>query len=660
MSQIIRRAAVAILLSFVPSSILWADPEPAAEPSGNSLSATAPMLPEVVVSANRLDTPASQVANSMTVITAKDIEQKQANTALKALEGVPGLTLLQNGGPGENVGLFTRGSDSGHTLVLLDGVPLNNPMSTSRQFDALDQFFVDDIRQIEVVRGPLSTIYGSNATAGVVNIISQPGEGAPKGSLLFEGGTFHSFREAASASAGNEWGNVALSVSRFDTQGFPSADKSFGNRFNSTDGNSTASLRLGLIPASNLDGGFSVRYNQSLTNVPAGGGLSGDDPNFFLDERQWVAGAQAKWTLFNGKWEQRFGISYTNDLQKFNDDITDPVAYPYSHYERGVFEGQTVQFLWQNGINFGKDVTLVLGTQVQDEWGRADDSVDYGYGPSVTQMDKSLFSSGSFAEVQTRFWDRLYITLGSRRDSVVDFGEQYSYRAAGAYFIPGLETKLKATVGTGFKAPSVYQLYSPYGNTALSAETSQGWDLGVEQPLAQDTVRVGATYFRNDFSGLIDFESILTPPYGQYFNVSRAQTLGWETFLSADPLKGLKLRADYTYTWAVDLDTGLQLIRRPQDRADFSASYQRDAWEAGFNLVHVGDRPDAYFDNLTYSTVPVTLPAYTLVNLMGSFQVDEHLKFFGRINNLFDAQYEAVYGYGTPGISFYAGTKVSL
>jgi vitamin B12 transporter len=265
MHQILRRAVLCSVLALSSTSGLWADPAASIES----------LEPEVVVTANRLDTPVSQIANSMTVITAKDIEQKQADTALKALDGVPGLTLLQNGAPGENVGLFTRGSDAGHTLVLLDGVPLNNPMSTSRQFDALDQFFSDDIQQIEVVRGPLSTVYGSNATAGVVNIISQKGDGTPKGSFLFEGGAYQSFRETANASAGNEFGNAALSVSRFDTEGFPSADKTKGNSVNSLDGNTTGSLRLGLTAVKDFDNGLVARYNQSRTNVAATGGSWG-------------------------------------------------------------------------------------------------------------------------------------------------------------------------------------------------------------------------------------------------------------------------------------------------------------------------------------------------------------------------------------------------
>ena len=651
MFQVHRRSCFFILVFLVFPPLLLADP-----PGNSPTSDLSFPIQEVVVTTNRLDTPLSQVANSMSVITSKDIEQKQAGTALEALQGVPGLTLLQNGAAGESSGIFMRGADAGHTLVLMNGVPINNPISTSREFDYLDQLFADDISRIEVVRGPMSTVYGTNATAGVVNILTQRGEGTPKGSLFFEGGAYESFREGATASGGNNLGDFNLAVSRFDSQGFPSADKTLGNSVNSLDSNSTASLQLGILPSPNLDNSLYVRYSQAHTNLPAFGGVGGDDPNFFMDERQWFTGTQTKWKLFDGALEQTLGLSFTDDLQLFTDDLS---TYAGSHYERGAYEGQSAQISLQNDVHLWKGETLVLGVQGQQEWGRVDDTTDYGFGPSNAIIGATATTGSYFAESQTELMDRLFATLGGRLDAVSSFGNQFTYRGAVAYFVPDLGTKLKASYGTGFKAPSLYQLFSPYGNTGLQAENSTGWDIGFEQPLAGDQVKFGATYFHTDFSQLIDFESTSTPPnYGEYFNVSKSQTLGWETFASAKPVKGLELRADYTYTWAVNQDTGDQLIRRPQDRADFNASYQWKGLGFGLGLIYVGDRPDTAFTNFT--ATPITLPSYTLVNLLASYQADEHLKFFGRVENLFNTVYEEVYGYGTPGLSVYLGTKVSL
>lgn len=659
MFQIIRCVVIAVVLASVIPSVLWADPAPAVitpDPSGNTLSSEA-TLPEVVVTADRLDMPASQVANSMSVLTAKDIEQKQAATAYDALQGLPGLNLTENGGKGENSGIFIRGADAGHTLVLMNGVPINNPITTDRQFGYLDQLFADDIDRIEVVRNPLSTLYGTNASAGVVNIITQKGEGSPKGSLFFEGGAYQSFREGASVSGGGSLGDFHLDVTRFDSQGFPSADKAMGNVVNSVDGNTTASLQMGLLPSANLDNNLYVRYSQAHTNLPAAGGEGGDDPNFFLDERQWFVGTHSKWNVMADLWEQELGISFSDDLQYFTDDIS---SYALSHYERGAYEGQAAQVNLQNNIHPWAGETLVAGIQGQQEWGRVDDTTDYGYGLSESLVNGTATTGSYFLESQTELMDRLFITLGGRMDAVSSFGDQFTYRGAMAYFIPGTGTKLKASFGTGFKAPSLYQLDSIYGNQALSPENSTGWDVGFEQPIWKELVRFGATYFHTDFLNLIDFESISNFPYGEYFNISKAETLGWETFASSKPIKGLELHADYTYTWAVDLDNGSQLLRRPQDKADFGATYAWNSASFGMNVVYIGERPDAAFDNFTYVTTPVTLSAYTLVNLLASYQMDEHVKFFGRVENLFNTQYEQIFGYGTPGQSVYLGTKVSL
>ena len=662
------RKIICIVNTFVFAiftSVTWGDP-PIVESSGNTLSVessgntlnvqSSVVLPEVVVTANRLDTPVSQVANSMTVITAKDIEQKQSSTVLDALQGVPGLTQTQNGGPGQNSGLFIRGADSGHTLVLMDGIPINNPISPSRDFEYLDQLFLDGVSQIEVVRGPLSTLYGTNATAGVVNIITQKGDGTSKGSVLLEGGTYNTFREAATASAGDKLGNFTLSVSRFETDGYPSADKTLGNMVNNGDGNSTASFRLDLSPLSNLENNVTVRYVKSRDNLDAFGGANGDDPNYFLDEQQWIVGSQSKLKLFNGDWEQVLGFSFTDDLQKYTDDFS---SFINSHFERGAYEGQAAQINWQNNVNLLKGETLVAGIQLQQEWGRLDDTTDYGFGSSNAFVNQTTTTGSYFIENQTSLLDRLFITEGGRLDVVSSFGSQWTYRGTAAYFIPDIETKLKATYGTGFNAPTIYQLYSPYGSTSLQAESSDGWDAGFEQPFLGEKIKVGATYFQTHFSNLIDFVTTATPPnYGQYVNIGKAETEGWETFASAKPFKNLDIRADYTYNWAINVQTGAQLQRRPQNQADFSASYQLGGASLGFSVLYIGDRSDLSFVN--YVAVPVALPTYTLVNVMASYDFNSNIKLFGRVENLFNTIYEEIYGYGTPGLSFYAGTKITM
>ena len=511
-----------VFVSAVIPTVIWADPPPV-EPSSNTLtvdssantlnSQTGLALPEVVVTANRLDTPVSQVASSLTVITCKDLEQKQSNTVLEALSDIPGVDLIKSGGPGQISSALIRGGNAEHTLVMMDGIPLNDPLSTTCEYDDLDQLSVDDVKQIEVVRGPESPFYGSNAMGGVVNIVTQNGAGPLKGSLLFEGGAYDTFREALSAGGGDEKGNFLVTASRFDTAGFPAADKAFGNTINNGDQNSTGSIKLGLSPDSHFTNDLLVRYVQSQTHYDDGAGAGMDNPNLFMDGKQFVVGSQSRLELLGGGWEQVLGFSFTDHLRQYTNN---PSSYQPFDFERGFYDGQAIQVNWQNNLKVEKGQTLVVGLQGHQEWGNSSD--DFGAGPTTLVANASTGSL--FVESQTSQGDRFFETLGVRLDAHSQFGTHSSYHAGVAYFIPGLETKLKATYGTAFRAPSLYQLYAPtYGNPGLAPETSTGFDAGFEQPFGKNFFTLGATYFHNDFNSLIDYDFTTS----QYFNTNQAQ-----------------------------------------------------------------------------------------------------------------------------------------
>ncbi|MGH7739902.1 MAG: TonB-dependent receptor, partial [bacterium] len=334
------------------------------ESSVNTISASTDLEP-VVVTANRLDTPANQVSSSLTVLTAADLKEKQSSTLLDALRQVPGLHVTQSGGPGQNTAIYTRGGNDDATLIMMDGIPLNNPIDASGSYDYLDQLSLDGVKQIEVVRGPQSALYGSAAMAGVVNIITQDGKGPLGGSALFERGSYGTFQERVSAQGGDTGANFLLAASRFDTSGFPTADKSFGNSLNSPDSNTSGLLKIGASPVSNLGTDLTLRYSQSHTNLVDGGGADGDDPNYFADQKQLALADQSKLTL--GDWEQVLGISFVDDNRVYSDKY-DP-AYPDSADQKGNYDGQIAQLSWQNNLKVAPEETVVLGLQGYKEWG---------------------------------------------------------------------------------------------------------------------------------------------------------------------------------------------------------------------------------------------------------------------------------------------------
>ncbi|MDH7499198.1 MAG: TonB-dependent receptor, partial [candidate division NC10 bacterium] len=235
------------------------------------------------------------------------------------------------------------------------------------------------------------------------------------------------------------------------------------------------------------------------------------------------------------------------------------------------------------------------------------------------------------------------------------FGTEVTWRVAPALLIPASQTKFKGSYGTGFKAPTLYQLYSQYGDRDLDPERSEGWDVGVEQALKGEIASLGATYFHNHFKDLIDFDAALN----RFVNVSRVRTKGVELFLRLRPLPDLSLLATYTRTDAEDRDTGLTLIRRPRNKYSLEASYHF-LKRGNFTLSYryVGKRFD--YDYNTFPATRVALSKYALVNLAASYDLTPHFQIFGRVENLFDEDYEEISGYGTPGRSVFAGLKLSF
>lgn len=630
--------------------------ESAADTSTSQVSAE---MMEMVVTASRLDRPASQVPNSMTVLTAKEMENKQSGTVNGALQEVPGLDTVRAGGPGESTSLYMRGGGDGDTLVLMDGIPLNDPLSTSRAYDYLDGLPLNGVQRIEVLRGAQSVLYGSNAMAGVVNIITGEGAGPAGGSVLFEGGSYGTWREQASAQGGDARGYYALAASYFNTAGFPSAEKAFGNSLNNPFSDFSSLLRLGAAPASNVREELLVSYNQSRLNLDDGAGSGSlpmpvmDDANNWSDQKQVLVGSRTHWTL--GDWEQVLTLSL-GDNDRYYSDSADPL-YPYSADSASRFDGQTGQITWQNNWRVEPGKTLVFGLQGYREWG--DGSSLYSGIPSPSTQ-ASQWAESAFLEVQASQDERLFLNGGARVDDYNTYGAHGTYQVGAAYFIPGLETKLKATYGTGFLAPSLYQLHAPppTGNPGLQPETSAGYDFGLEQSLAGSALKVGATYFHNGFENLILY--VGSYPTGRYQNSSSFQTRGVESFVDLKIAEVLTVRGSYTYT---DVQTSIPasqpnspLLQKPAHRAQLDLDYQAGPLEAEVSTSYVAQRAD--FDFWSFS--PVTLGDYFRVNLRASYQVDSHVKVFARVDNLFNQFYEEIYGYGTPGLSGYVGTKVSF
>ncbi len=604
----------------------------------------------VVVTAAKTETPTREVASSISVITSREIEELQKTTVLDVLRTVPSLDIVQAGGAGKTSSVFMRGAKSEHTLVLMDGVELNDPISAGRSFD-LANLTTDNIERIEILRGPQSTLYGSDAIGGVINIITKTGKGKPNGFVSFEGGAFETFKESAGISGGGKWINYSFGFSRSDTAGISVANKKDGNSEKDGYGNTTFSGKLGIAPAQGFDIDVLYRRADATADLDNEGGAGGDDANYTLSSKQNFIRAQMRLSLFQGRWNQKAGFSLTDHDGRYRNEVD--IDHPDDAMLNS-YNGRMHKFDWQNNFLISGANSLSFGLETEEEEGSSYYYSDSAWGEYSSDFpNKRARTTGIYLQDQIRLGGRWFTTIGARLDSHSQFGTKGTYHIASAYVFESTGTKLKMSYGTGFKAPSLYQLYSTYGNEGLQPEKSTGWDAGIEQSFANGKLSMSAVYFDNQFDEMVDFNSATF----KYANVANALSRGLETSISAQATDNLTLRGGYTYTDTEDKATGYDLLRRARHKIGFDADYRfLTRGSVNLNIIHTGRRYDTNYSTYPYSRVG--LSRYVLVNLGAMYDLTSHLRLFGRVDNLLNQDYEEVKGYGTPGVSAFGGIKV--
>jgi vitamin B12 transporter len=602
----------------------------------------------IVVSATRIETPVNEIGSSVTLISAEEIERNQWRTLPDLLQTVPGLNIVQTGGPGGKTSVFMRGSNSNHTKVIIDGIDANDP-SQDGGFD-FGQVLTSDIERVEVLRGPQSSLYGSDAIGGVVNIVTKKGEGPPQFTGRLEGGSFGTFNQSASVRGSVSRFNYSFNVAHFladDTPVTPLDLLPAGRkRINDSYENTTVSTKLGVDLTDTFGIDLVGRYTDSTLF------FTGDDFSVFpsvpaasqseQNTRQLFARGEAHLALFDGGFKNRIGVGYTN----YRTTIQAPDT-GFGLPPENINHGDRIKFDWQGNIELGKGSALILG--VEDQEDRLLDS------PISAEND----NVAGFAELQSEIAPGLFAAVSGRYDDNDRFGGKTTWRIAPAYLVPNLGTKLKASYGTGFKAPSLTQLFVSFpafnffANPNLQPEESEGYDFGFEQPLAGDRVRFGATYFHNDIKNLINANATFT----SLENVGQATTEGMETFVFVAVTDRFKLRGDYTYTNAVDDTTGLELLRRPKHKASLTASWLPiDRLSFSATLLYVGSQVDG---NRSFSIQRLDTDPYFVVNLAAEYSVNKGVTLFARIDNLLDRRYESPTGFQRPGFGVFGGVRLS-
>jgi len=593
-----------------------------------------PPTTDIVVTATGAEQRAVESGQAITVIDRGVIEARQSVSISDLLSTTPGVTVSRNGGIGQPTAVRIRGAEGDQTLVLIDGVRTNDPSSVGGGFD-FGNLLAGNIERIEVLRGPNSVPWGSQALGGVINIVTARPTEDFGGRLNAEYG----YRESKKL-VGNVRG------------GFGPVRASFGGGYFNDDGISAFKLgterdgyrqyaangRVEIDLSSDIT--IDLRGNYADSRV----GFDGFPPPFFSfadttgfsTTKQAFGYAGINAALFDGALKNRLAFTISD---------TNRASYSIAGATSSRFMGRSERFEYQGDATISSWLRAVFGVEREDSRYR---SAVATYRTGVTSGYTQLIANPIEA---------LTLTGGVRVDDHRSYGTKTTASGNAALRL-GTATIVRASYGEGFKAPTLYQLKDPlYGNDQLRPETAQSYDVGIEQMLVDETLRLGATFFYRDTTNQIDFETSAARPNGGYLNTARTRAQGVETFIELRPSRTLTLNANYTFTDAENRQTGTVLLRRPKHSVNANIDWTpRDRLRLGADVQTVSDSRDN--DYLTFS--PTSLDGYALVGLRASVSIGQKFELYGRIENLLDTGYEVVSGYGVYGRNAHVGVRAKF
>ncbi|MCG2710463.1 MAG: TonB-dependent receptor, partial [Thermodesulfovibrionales bacterium] len=589
-------------------------------------------IKEVVVSATKIEEAIEEITSDVIVIKSEDIKNKNVEFVPDVLRNVAELNLVQYGGAGKLASIILRGGSSTHTLVMIDGVKVKSTTTGSFDFSGIN---VDDIERIEIVKGPQSTLYGSGAMAGVINIITKKGKGKPKIETSFEGGSFGTYKPSVTVSGGDKKIDYRITGTYFYTDGISAAKQG-----TERDGYKNAALsgKLGFRPTEKLDVEITGKYYYDRSELDDFGK---DDLNYIQHGNHYMLSGKGKLYLLN-IWEQVLTVSTVKDSLKYR--------YPDTSRNNSDITTGMNTIDWQHNLYFSERYTFTAGAEYRNEKGE-----------NKGVFDKAVDNKALYLNNKLKFLnDDLIINAGLRYGDHETFGSETTYRIGGIYNIKPLVLKVRGSYGTGFRAPTLNELYYQgslgSGNLNLKPEKSNSWEIGLEKDIVKDKVSISITYFDQNYNDLINW--VESPPGSWQYtpqNVAKAEVKGIEASASIKITETLTLKSSYTNLDTEDKETGKRLPMRPKDKLNMTVEYVKGdaAILAGYTFVG-----EAY-DNAANSESK-KLASYSLINLSGSYRLTKNIKLFGRIDNLLEEDYETAKGYGVPGFSAFAGVKIEI
>lgn len=586
----------------------------------------------IIVKAPRITLPSTTYRYDSATITDKSIDHQQFTHVLDSLQTVPGITVVQSGAMGSQTTIFTRGTNGNHTQMRLDGMRANDPGNANGSFNAA-HLNTDGLEKIETIRGAHSTLYGSNALGGVIAATTKAGSGKPSGQLGGEFGSFHTFREKVDLQGEHKWIKVALSATQLNSKRIkiiPKEDRT-GNFRQKRDPYHHTSMnsRLDFALPSQVTLTLFNRVMDSTEHYRSQSAPSKGISHFQLHRA--VLGHESIPSL----WTQSLGVGFLRNTQ--HNHIKESVSYRT--------DGRRFQVDWSHILTLHSCYRLKIAAEGERE------EFTYRRGPQHNRGKQTTFALRQVHEITPlKEWE---ISIGLSKDWNSKFKAPVDYRLSSAYTIAATASKVLASIGTGFKNPSLYELYgdSPMfsANPHLKSEQNFAWDVGVEQKITKD-IQWNMSYFHNSLKNLIEANST----YTKLINNSRANTYGIESSLTWNITSGLQSIIGYTWLRTKNEETGHALKRRAKHTLSATVLYKNEnVFKTGITALYTSRAPD--FDPTTYASTH--RPSFLTVRAFGEYAMTENLKAHARVENAFNRHYQDPLGYKKPGFAVYAGFK---
>lgn len=624
------------------AAICLASPGIAEEAKPSTSGTDSTLLDEVVVTATRTEECPASITAAYTKFSGDEIKRTQVPLVKQTIALSPGVSEWQYGAEGDLTSVSIRGNRAQDTLLIIDGVKAkSNSYNYPYAFSSASSL---NLESVEIVRGPYSTLYGSNAIGGVVALQTRRGSGDPKATTFFEGGSYNTFREGIQSDGSLGALDYSFHYSREDTS---------NSRPNNDFGNNNGSLRLDWTVSDKLTLGVSTR--SVVSDYQAPNNIFINDPNAKSRTELTTVAAYAELKATD-IWTSKLTLGSYQERYHTEDPLPTPDPWVVSD-GFNITESANWTADWQNILHLTDTNRLLLGTTLLYETGHQE--ADYGYGNGPQSLHSTATNVGVYAEDQWEVVKNLTLTGGLRYEHFELANNAFTYRGGAAYFIEPTRTKLRASYGTAFRAPSFDESASTalYNGQKLDPERSRSWDIGFDQYLAKDRIALGAAYFNTRTKDAIVYQ--YTPFYQVYYaNLAHQNTHGIETSTTVKFNEHWQARLAYTWT---ESENDVERSRRiPRHVVSADTNYTFDLPKGkltlGGGLLFVGQREDTHA--LTYAKVD--MPDYTLLRIYGRYELNERVAFTARVENLTDKQYEPIHGYPALGRAYYGGMEVKF